>query len=93
MNNPNYQNPRDAAQNTKSIVLTYKGKIALPASFSANNGGQIVSSAERWGGTRAWLISKVDPYDSGVKTGHGVGMSQRGAKKMAELGFSYQEIL
>lgn len=93
MNNPNYQNPRDAAQNTKSIVLTYKGKIALPASFSTNNGGQIVSSTERWGGTRAWLISKVDPYDSGTKTGHGVGMSQRGAKKMAKLGFSYQEIL
>lgn len=92
-NNLNYPNPRQAAQETKSIVLTYNGKIALPASFSANNGGKVTSSAERWGGTRAWLISKEDPYDVGKKTGHGVGMSQRGAKKMAELGFSYQEIL
>lgn len=92
-NNPNYLNPSQAAQETKSIVLTYQGKIALPASFSANNGGKITSSQERWGGTRAWLISKEDPYDVGRKTGHGVGMSQRGAKKMAELGFSYQEIL
>lgn len=91
--NPNYPNPSQAAQETKSIVLTYNGKIALPASFSANNGGKVTSSAERWGGTRAWLISKEDPYDVGRKTGHGVGMSQRGAKKMAELGFSYQEIL
>ena len=91
--NPNYPNPKQAAQETKSIVLTYNGKIALPASFSANNGGKITSSQERWGGTRAWLISKEDPYDVGNKTGHGVGMSQRGAKKMAELGFSYIEIL
>ena len=89
----NYANPSQAAQETKSIVLTYNGKIALPASFSANNGGKITSSQERWGGTRAWLISKEDPYDVGRKTGHGVGMSQRGAKKMAELGFSYKEIL
>lgn len=91
--NPNYPNPKQAAQETKSIVLTYNGKIALPASFSANNGGKVTSSQERWGGTRAWLISKEDPYDVGNKTGHGVGMSQRGAKKMAELGFSYIEIL
>lgn len=88
-----YQNPNQAAKETKGIVLTYNGKIASPASFSANNGGQIVSSAERWGGSRAWLISKVDPYDTGTKTGHGVGMSQRGAKRMAELGFTYEEIL
>ena len=93
VDNPNYPNPKQAAQETKSIVLTYNGKIALPASFSANNGGKITSSQERWGGTRAWLISKEDPYDVGNKTGHGVGMSQRGAKKMAELGFSYIEIL
>ena len=93
MNNLTYQNAADGAKATKSIVLTYNGKIALPASFSANNGGKITSSQERWGGIRAWLISKEDPYDEGRKTGHGVGMSQRGAKKMAELGFNYKEIL
>lgn len=91
--NPDYPNPQRAAEETKSIVLTYNGKIALPASYSSNNGGKMTSSAERWGGTRDWLISKEDPYDIGPKTGHGVGMSQRGAKQMAELGFSYIEIL
>ena len=70
-----YPNPNKAAQETKSMVLIYNGKIALPASFSANNGGKMTSSAERWGGTRNWLISKEDPYDVGQKTGHGVGMS------------------
>ena len=93
MNNPNYPNPRKAAQETKSIVLTYNGKVAIPASFSANNGGKITSSKERWGGSRGWLISKEDTYDIGNKTGHGVGLSQRGAKRMAELGFNYKEIL
>ena len=29
----NYSNPNQAAQETKSMVLTYNGKIALPASF------------------------------------------------------------
>ena len=91
--NAEYPNPQKAAEETKGMVLTYKGQIALPASFSSNNGGQIVSSAERWGGERNWLISKEDPYDIGRKTGHGVGMSQRGAKRMAELGYNYLEIL
>ena len=92
-NNSKYPYPQIAAQETKSMVLTYNDKIALPAAFSANNGGKIISSAERWGGTRDWLISKEDPYDTGEKTGHGVGMSQRGAIQMAELGYSYIEIL
>lgn len=91
--NPQYPNPQKAAEETKSMVLTYNGKIALPAAYSSNNGGKITSSAERWGGTRNWLISKEDPYDVGLKTGHGVGMSQRGAKQMAELGYNCFEIL
>lgn len=73
--NSDYPNPQRAAEETKSMVLIYNDKIALPASFSANNGGKMTSSAERWGGTRNWLISKEDPYDVGQKTGHGVGMS------------------
>lgn len=89
----NYKNPSQAAQETKSLILIYNSKPAIPTSFSANNGGKIVSSKERWGGTREWLISKEDPYDIGTKTGHGVGLSQRGAKRMAELGFDYKAIL
>ena len=73
--NLQYQNPQKAAEETKSMVLIYNGKIALPAAFSSNNGGKMTSSVERWGGTRDWLISKEDPYDIGLKTGHGVGMS------------------
>jgi len=43
------------------------------------------------------LIEQDDPYDyavtKGKKTGHGVGMSQLGAKEMARQGFSYRDIL
>lgn len=88
-----YPYPAQSALITQGLVLTYNGKIAYPASFSANNGGKTTSSKERWGSERMWLIAQDDPYDEGKKTGHGVGMSQRGIKKMAELGFCYEDIL
>lgn len=72
-------------------------KHLSPCAYSASNGGRTTSSKERWGGHREYLISKEDPYDyaatKGRKTGHGVGMSQEGAKEMARQGFSYLEIL
>lgn len=88
-----YNNAQLGAQLTAGMVLAYNGKPLTPASFSASNGGRTVSSKERWGGERAWLIAKDDPYDVGKKTGHGVGMSQRGAKEMARQGFTYKDIL
>lgn len=88
-----YANAQLGAQLTAGMVLAYNGKPLTPASFSANNGGRITSSKERWGGERAWLVAKDDPYDVGPKTGHGVGMSQRGAKEMASRGFTYKDIL
>ena len=93
INNPSYANAELASKDTAGLVLAYNNKPLYPASFSASNGGQVISSKERWGSERAWLQSFLDPYDTGAKTGHGVGMSQRGAKKMASLGFSYKEIL
>lgn len=91
--NKNYMNAYQASQETAGLVLAYNNKPLYPASFSASNGGKVVSSKERWGGDKPWLLSFDDPYDVGDKTGHGVGMSQRGAKTMAALGFTYQEIL
>jgi peptidoglycan hydrolase-like amidase len=57
--------------------------------FSSSNGGHIKSSKEVWGGERAWLVSKDDPYTTTARNGHCVGMSQVGAKKMANMGFTY----
>ena len=93
INNASYSNAAKASQETAGLVLAYNGKPLYPASFSASNGGKVCSSKERWGSERAWLQSFNDPYDDGNKTGHGVGMSQRGAKKMASLGYSYKDIL
>ena len=59
------------------ILFVYRenGKVINSCPYSHSNGGRVVSSQERWGGIRAWLISKDDPYDEGPKNGHGVGMS------------------
>lgn len=78
---------------TNALVLTYKNTLCSPAPFSSSNGGHIKSSKEAWGGERAWLVSKDDPYTTTARNGHCVGMSQVGAKKMANLGFTYQDIL
>lgn len=88
-----YAAAHKAVEDTTGEVLFYDGKIINSCPYSHSNGGRIISSQERWGGTRAWLIGKDDPYDNGPKNGHGVGMSQTGAKKMASLGFTYKDIL
>lgn len=91
----NYQNCIDAAKATAGQVLFYGGKAASTV-FSASNGGRVVSSQERWGGVRGYLLAYDDPWDAAAgegKKGHGVGMSQRGAKYASNQGFTYKQIL
>lgn len=88
-----YQNAIDAEIATSEEILTYKGK-PISAVYSACNGGKTVSAKTRWGSERAYLPEQDDPWDDSTKrTGHGVGMSQRGAKAMAAAGKTYREIL
>ena len=90
-----YPVPIQAARETEGQILTFGGK-AISAVYSASNGGRTVSSAERWGGARPYLIAQDDPWDAAAgsgRSGHGVGMSQRGARYAAGLGISYREIL
>lgn len=88
-----YPNAESGTKDTAGQILTYNGK-PINAVYSANNGGKTVSSKERWGSDRPYLIAFDDPWDDSTKrTGHGVGMSQRGAKAMAKAGKSYREIL
>ena len=86
----------EAAQATAGEILTYKGK-PINAVYSDSNGGRTVSASERWGSSRPYLIAKTDPWDlaatGGNRRGHGVGMSQQGAKRMAAEGIGYREIL
>lgn len=97
MSDTRYQNAHQAVSETDGLILTYHGKMISPCSFSSSNGGKTVSSKSRWGGDRPYLIEQDDPWDmaatSGKKTGHGVGMSQSGAKYAASIGKTYEEIL
>ena len=78
---------------TDGQILTYNGR-PISAVYSACNGGRTVSAKERWGSERAYLPAQDDPWDdSSKRTGHGVGMSQRGAKAMAKAGKTYLDIL
>lgn len=88
-----YPNAEKGTKETAGQILTYNG-TPINAVYSACNGGRTVSSQERWGGVRPYLIAQDDPWDdSEKKTGHGVGMSQRGAKAMAKAEKTYREIL
>ena len=93
--NKKYPNPWNGTMETKGQVLWY-GRHAASTVFSASNGGRTVSSQERWGGARAYLQAQDDPWDAAAgtgKTGHGVGMSQRGCKYAAAQGVPYNIIL
>lgn len=88
-----YPNAMLAVEETKGEVLYYNGKLIETCSYSNSNGGRIKSAKEKWGGDRPYLQAKIDPYDNGPGNGHGVGMSQYGAKEMAKQGFNYKQIL
>ena len=92
-----YARAHQAVEETKGEVLYYNNKIVTNAHYSAMNGGRTYSSEEKWGGKRAYLIAQEDPWDyavsQGKKNGHGVGMSQTGAKYAASIGIKYDKIL
>lgn len=78
-----------ASEATAGEILTYDGMPAM-AKYSASNGGQTVY------GSKPYLPAQPDPWDalSGkTKNGHGIGMSQWGAKEMGDAGKSYRGIL
>lgn len=88
-----YPNAYKGIEMTAGELLYYKNKIAK-CYYSSSNGGRTTSSKDRWGGTNyPYLISQNDPYDKGNGGGHGVGLSQNGAKNRAAAGHSYKDIL
>ena len=87
-----YPNAYLGIEKTNGQVLYYNGKLAK-CYYSASNGGQTTSSKERWGGDYPYLISQKDSFDNKKRNGHGVGLSQTGAKNRANAGHTYQQIL
>lgn len=84
-----------ATEETAGEMLTYDGKYCTTY-FSHSNGGRTYSCEEVWGQKRPYLIARKDEWTqkSGVKrNGHGIGLSQAGAKYAGEHGIGYREIL
>lgn len=91
----NYKNCNAAVEATKGQVLMYGGQY-IGAYFSHSNGGRTYSCEEVWGSKRNYLVARKDEWTlaSGVKkNGHGIGLSQAGAKYAGEHGVGYREIL
>lgn len=77
---------------TKGVVITYNQKV-IPAYYSASAGGHTVNAGAVWNKDLPYLKS-VPSFDEGVKkNGHGLGMSQHGANKMAQSGYNAYQIL
>ena len=93
-----------ATRETVGEVLKYNGKVAR-AVYSSDSGGTTKNACALWGGEfcgadYGYLIGGVkDPEGttrreaSVIKDRHGVGMSAAGARRLAELGKTYKEIL
>jgi peptidoglycan hydrolase-like amidase len=77
-----------AARETRNLVLTYNGAI-VQALYSANCGGHTDSLAE---GTGYPYFSVECPF-GGPREGHGLGLCQRGAARMAAQGAGFRKIL
>lgn len=82
-----------AVEETRGMVVTYDGDVAVTPYFSRSD-GRTRSYSEVWGKHNPWLVSKPAPYDAGKTLwGHGVGMSASDAVGRAEAGAGWQEIL
>lgn len=81
-----------AVLETKGVVITYNQKV-IPAYYSASAGGHTVNAGAVWNKDLPFLKS-VPSFDEGVKkNGHGLGMSQHGANKLAQNGYNAYQIL
>lgn len=81
-----------AVEETEGLVLTYDNKI-ISTMYSASAGGQTKSALEAWGNDIPYLQS-VKSYDDDMEPrGHGVGMTQYGAKNLADMGYNAYQIL
>ena len=97
LNQDNYSIAHQAVKDTTGEILYYENDIVSPCAFSSSNHGRTTSSQSRWGGYRPYLIEQDDPWDQAASysksRGHGVGMSQVGARYAAKQGISYRDIL
>jgi len=87
-------NVMKAVEDTRGMMATYGGEIVVTPYFSQSDGRTRAWEEVWWGSGKPWLVSKADPYCAGrTMLGHGVGFSAYGARKMADAGKNFEEIL
>lgn len=83
-----------AVNETRGMVVTYNGEVVVTPYFSQSDGRTRAWEEVWWGTGKPWLVSRPDPNCAGKSLlGHGVGLSARGARVMAENGSTFEEIL
>ena len=60
--NASQKNVRRAVEQSRGVVLTYKGRLAA-CYYGASNGGQTESTKNIWGSALAYSPVQEDPYD------------------------------
>lgn len=82
-----------AVEGTTGTVVTYEDDVVVTPYFSSSD-GRTRAWSEVWAGDYAYLQSVDDPGCEGdTLSGHGVGMSAKGARYLAEHYYHWQEIL
>mgnify|MGYP001588133450 CR=1 FL=1 len=94
----------EATKATAGEVMKYNGKIARTV-YSSDSGGTTKNACSLWGGEfcnadYGYLAGGITDPEGTVRrdaatiaASHGVGMSATGARRLAELGKTYKEIL
>ena len=87
-----YESTNNAVISTSGIIMIYNNK-PISAMYSSSAGGQTTSAQSSFGYDVPYLQSVLSYDDNIEKRGHGVGMTQHGAKNLAEMGNNSYQIL
>lgn len=87
-----YERTNKAILDTAGIIMIYDKK-PISAMYSSCAGGQTNSAMSSFGYDVPYLQSVLSYDDNFSKNGHGVGMTQHGAKNLAEMGNNSYQIL
>ena len=75
---------------TQGLVLYYQGRPVIGPYFTQSGG----ASSSKWLRQYPWTRGRELPYDRGLEPkGHGVGLSGNSARKLAEKGMNFREII
>lgn len=87
-----YPTTNRAVNDTAGIILTYNNK-PISAMYSSSAGGKTVAASDSFGYDVPYLQSVASYDDDYPKFGHGVGMTQHGARNLAKMGNNAYQIL